>query len=218
MVHPPPSPPACRRRRRKDARPGELLDAARAAFVENGFALTKMEDIARRAGVSKGTVYLYYPTKEGLFEAVVRADFLPLIERLRTLIESDPEMSAVAQLQLIGETMYREIAGTDRRLLTHLVIAEGRRFPWLAEFYHREIMSQGKALIRSVLERGAARGEFAPGGLVRHPEILMAPTIVAALFAILFAPHEAFDMEDYRHAHVELVLRGLLGGGPPFGN
>ncbi len=93
--------------------------------------------------------------------------------------------------------------------ITHLIIAEGPRFPWLTEFYHGEIMSKGKALIRLVLERGEARGEFDAGGLKRYPEILMAPTIVAALFAILFSRHEPFDMDDYRAAHVELVLRAL---------
>jgi AcrR family transcriptional regulator len=201
------------RRRRKDARPGEILAAARAVFLEAGFAAARVDEIARGAGVSKGTVYLYFPTKEALFEAVVKADFLPVIEGLRSAIASDPDASAIDQLRLIGETMYRELAGTDRRLLTHLIIAEGRRFPWLAEFYHRDIMSGGKALIRYVLERGRARGEFDAGGLADHPEILMAPTIVAALFAILFAPYEAFDMDAYRTSHIDFVLRALLAPG-----
>jgi AcrR family transcriptional regulator len=197
------------RRRRKEARPAEILAAARAVFLENGFALAKVEEIARRAGVSKGTVYLYFPTKEALFEEMVRADFLPLIEGLTALVMRDPDMSAVDQLRLIGETMYREIAGTDRRLITHLVISEGARFPWLTEFYHREIMGKGKALIRRVLARGEARGEFEAGGLKAYPEILMAPTIVGALFAILFARHEPFDMDAYRAAHIEFVLKAL---------
>lgn len=202
------------RRRRKDARPAEILAAARAVFLVNGFALAKVEEIARRAGVSKGTVYLYFPTKEALFEEMVRADFLPLIEGLTKLVMADPEMPAVAQLRLIGETMYREIAGTDRRLITHLVISEGPRFPWLTEFYHREIMGKGKELIRAVLERGEARGEFEADGLKAYPEILMAPTIVGALFAILFARQEPFDMDAFRAAHIEFVLKAL-GAGPP---
>ena len=178
-------------------------------FLENGFALAKVEEIARRAGVSKGTVYLYFSTKEALFEEMVRADFLPLIEGLTNLVMADENMSAIDQLRLIGDTMYREIAGTDRRLITHLVIAEGPRFPWLTEFYHREIMSKGKELIRSVLIRGEARGEFKADGLKAYPEILMAPTIVGALFAILFARHQPMDLEAFRQAHTEFVLRGL---------
>ena len=200
------------RRRRKEARPAEILCAARAVFLENGFALAKVEEIARRAGVSKGTVYLYFPTKEALFEEMVRADFLPVIEKLAQAVTADPEMPAIDQLRLIGDTMYREIAGTDRRLITHLVISEGPRFPWLTEFYHREIMSRGKALIASVLERGEARGEFRADGLKAYPEILMAPTIVGALFAILFARHEPFDMDAYRAAHTEFVLKALGSG------
>jgi AcrR family transcriptional regulator len=178
-------------------------------FLENGFALAKVDEIARRAGVSKGTVYLYFPTKEALFEEMVRADFLPLIDRLTTLVMADPDMPAIDQLRLIGDTMYREIAGTDRRLITHLVIAEGPRFPWLTEFYHREIMGRGKALIRAVLERGEERGEFQADGLKAYPEILMAPTIVGALFAILFARHEPFDIEKFRAAHIEFALKAL---------
>jgi AcrR family transcriptional regulator len=197
------------RRRRKDARPTEIVAAARAVFLENGFASAKVDEIARRAGVSKGTVYLYFPTKEALFEETVRADFLPLMERLTTLVMADEDMPAIDQLRLVGETMYREIAGSDRRLITHLVISEGPRFPWLTEFYHREIMSRGLNLIRAVLERGEARGEFEAGGLKNYPEILMAPTIVGALFAILFARHEPFDMDAFRAAHIEFVMRAL---------
>lgn len=209
MAQQPPIKASPVRRRRKEARPAEILAAARAVFVENGFALAKVDEIARRAGVSKGTVYLYYPTKEALFEETVRADFLPLIEGLTKLVMADPEMPAIDQLRLIGETMYREIAGTDRRLITHLVISEGPRFPWLTEFYHREIMSKGKELIRAVLARGEARGEFQAGGLKAYPEILMAPTIVGALFAILFARHEPFDMDAFRAAHIEFALKAL---------
>jgi AcrR family transcriptional regulator len=197
------------RRRRKEARPAEILAAARAVFVENGFALAKVEEIARRAGVSKGTVYLYYPTKEALFEEMVRADFLPLIEGLTRLVMDDEDTPAIDQLRLIGETMYREIAGSDRRLITHLVISEGLRFPWLTEFYHREIMSKGKELIRAVLVRGEKRGEFEADGLIAFPEILMAPTIVGALFAILFARHAPFDMDAFRAAHIEFALKAL---------
>jgi AcrR family transcriptional regulator len=214
LVHKPRESRCPIRRRRKEARPSEILAAARAVFLENGFALAKVEEIARLAGVSKGTVYLYFPTKEALFEEMVRADFLPLIERLTTLVMADPDMSAIDQLRLIGDTMYREIAGTDRRLITHLVIAEGPRFPWLTEFYHREIMGRGKALIRAVLERGEARGEFHADGLKAYPEILMAPTIVGALFAILFSRHEPFDMNAFRAAHIDFALKALGSGKP----
>ncbi len=212
MVQQPPIVGSPSRRRRKEARPAEILAAARAVFVENGFATAKVEEIARRAGVSKGTVYLYYPTKEALFEEMVRADFLPLIEGLTRLVMDDEQTPAVDQLRLIGETMYREIAATDRRLITHLVIAEGPRFPWLTEFYHREIMSRGKELIRAVLARGEARGEFEAGRLKDYPEILMAPTIVGALFAILFARHSPFDMDAFRAAHIEFALKALVAG------
>ncbi len=178
-------------------------------FVDNGFAATRIEDVAARAGVAKGTVYLYFPTKEALFEEMVRADFLPLIEGLTKLVMADPQMPAVDQLRLIGETMYREIASTDRRLITHLVISEGPRFPWLTEFYHREILSRGQELIRTVLRRGAERGELHLDGLDEFPQILMAPTIIAAIFSTLFHAHEPIDVERYADVHIRLVERAL---------
>ncbi|MFN3388929.1 MAG: TetR/AcrR family transcriptional regulator [Allosphingosinicella sp.] len=205
MGQPPPAP----RRRRKEARPSEIVEAARATFVEHGFAATRVEEIARRAGVSKGTVYLYFPTKEALFEAVVRENVLPVLDRAATMLAADTETPAPVQLRFLLETMYRELVGTERKRLLHLIVAEGPRFPWLSEFYHREFVSRGMALLRTVIERGAARGELAPNGLDRFPKIIVAPAILAALYAILFGPHEPLDLDAYCEAHLQAVLKAL---------
>lgn len=202
------SPPAPRRRR-KEARPNEIVEAARATFVEHGFAATRVEAIARRAGVSKGTVYLYFPTKEALFEAVVRENVLPVLDRAAAMLAADTETPAPAQLRFLLETMYRELVGTERKRLLHLIVAEGPRFPWLSEFYHREFISRGTALMRGVIERGVARGEFVSNGLDRFPKIVVAPAIVAALYTILFAEHEPLDLDAYREVHLGAVLRAL---------
>ena len=175
----------------------------------NGFAATRVEDVAKQAGVSKGTVYLYFETKEALFEAVMRANILPVIDSLIAAIRADETTSAPKQLEFIARTMYREIVGTERRRLLHLVIAEGPHFPWLTDFYYREILSKGREAIRAVIERGEARGEFRGNGLERHPEVLMAPTIVAALFSLLFARHAPVDLDDYVEAHLAMGLRAL---------
>jgi AcrR family transcriptional regulator len=204
-----------RRRRRKQARPAEIVEAARKCFVSNGFAATRVEDIARQAEVSKGTVYLYFETKESLFEAVMRANVLPVIDSLIAAIRADESTPAPRQLEFIARTMYRELVGTDRRLLLHLVIAEGPRFPWLTEFYHREILSKGREAIRAVIERGEARGELTANGLDRHPEVLVAPTIVAALFSILFARHSPVDLDDYIETHLAMALRALEAAAGP---
>lgn len=204
-----------RRRRRKEARPAEIVEAARKCFILNGFAATRIEDVAKQAGVSKGTVYLYFETKEALFDAVMRANVLPVIDSLIAAIRADETTPAPQQLQFIARTMYREIVGTERRRLLHLVIAEGPRFPWLTEFYYREILSKGREAVRAVIERGVERGELRANGLDRHPEVLMAPTIVAALFSLLFARHAPVDLDDYIDTHLALGLRALEAAPPP---
>ena len=123
-------------------------------FLDKGFAATRVEDIARRAGASKGTVYLYFPTKEALFEGVVRINVVPVIEEVIRAIEADEATPAMDQLKFIARTMYREMVGTDRRRLLHMIIAEGPHFPWLTEFYHREILSRGIALVEQALGVG----------------------------------------------------------------
>jgi AcrR family transcriptional regulator len=199
-----------KRRRRKEARPAEIVEAARLCFVDNGFAATRIEDVAARAGVAKGTVYLYFPTKEALFEAVARANVVPVIEQVIRAIEADETTPAFDQLRMIARVMYRDMVGTDRKRLLHMIIAEGPRFPWLTEFYHREILSKGMDLIRAVLRRGQARGEFRAEGLDEFPQILMAPTIIAAIFTHLFDAHDPIDVERYADVHIALIERALL--------
>jgi AcrR family transcriptional regulator len=198
-----------KRRRRKDARPSEIVEAARLTFLDKGFAATRIEDIAARAGVSKGTVYLYFDTKEALFEAVMRTNVVPVIEQVIRAIREDETTPAMTHLKLIARVMYRDMVGTDRRRLLHMIVAEGPRFPWLTEFYHREVLSRGVELVRTVLKRGEARGELRACGLDEFPHILMAPTILAALFSNLFERLEPLDIERYADAHIAFVERAL---------
>jgi AcrR family transcriptional regulator len=199
----------CPRKRRKDARPSEIVEAARLEFVARGFAASKVEEIAARAGVSKGTVYLYFPTKEALFEAVMRANVVPVIEGAAAMIATQSDVPAPVQLRFLLETMYRELVATDRRKLMHLIIAEGPHFPHLLEFYHREVVSRGMDIVRALVERGAARGEFDPRGMERHPKLIISPALLAALYANLFGACEPLDLEDYAQAHIASVMRAL---------
>jgi AcrR family transcriptional regulator len=198
-----------KRRRRKEARPAELVEAARLTFLDKGFAATRIEDIAARAGVSKGTVYLYFNTKEALFEAVIRANVVPVIDQVIRAIREDETTPAMDQLKLIARVMYRDMVGTDRRKLLHMIVSEGPRFPWLTEFYHREVLSRGVELIRTVLRRGEARGEIEAGGVDEFPHIIMAPTILAALFSNLFERLEPIDIDRYADIHIGLVEKAL---------
>ena len=200
------------RRRRKEARPAEIVEAARKCFITHGFGPTRIEDVAKDAGVSKGTVYLYFDSKEALFEAVVRAHMSPVIDSVIATIEADPDTPAVEQLSFVARTMYREMVGTERRKLMHLVIAEGIRFPHLAEFYFKETIGKGQELIRAVIRRGEARGELKANGIDRFPEILMAPTVVAGIFSLVFSGHAPENLDDYIDVHLRLGLKALEAG------
>lgn len=197
------------RRRRKEARPDEIIEAARAVFVERGFAAARVDEIARRAGASKGTVYLYFPTKEALFEAVMRVNVLSVIEGAATAINADESTPAPVQLRLMLETFYREFVATDRKKLMHLMIAEGPHFPALLDFYHRDVVSRGMFLLKELVERGVRRGEFDPHGMERYPKLILGPALMAALYGSLFGERDRLDLEDYAQAHIAAVMRAL---------
>jgi AcrR family transcriptional regulator len=197
------------RRRRKEARPDEIVEAARAVFVERGFAAAKVDEIARRAGASKGTVYLYFPTKEALFEAVMRVNVLSVIEASAAAILADEITPAPAQLRMVLDTFYREFVGTDRKKLMHLMIAEGQHFPALLDFYHRDVVSRGMFLLTQLIERGSERGEFDPRGIERYPKLILGPALMAALYCNLFGERDQVDLEDYARVHIASVMRAL---------
>jgi AcrR family transcriptional regulator len=178
-------------------------------FINRGFGATRIDDVAKGAGVSKGTVYLYFDSKDALFEAVVRANVSPVIDSVIAAIEADPDTPAPDQLIFCARTMYREMVTTDKRKLMQLVIAEGSRFPWLAQFYYRETIAKGKELIRAVIRRGEERGELKANGIDRYPEILMAPTVVAGIFSLVFAEHAPEDLEDYIETHLDAAKKAL---------
>ncbi|HEX4858952.1 MAG TPA: TetR/AcrR family transcriptional regulator, partial [Usitatibacteraceae bacterium] len=147
--------------RRKDARPGELLAAALDLFVEKGFAATRLEDVARRAGVSKGTLYLYFDSKEELFKAVIRESYLPSLMHGESLLK-DFTGSAEQLLRAFLRMWWDEVGETKQAGLTKLVIAEAGNFPEIARFYHDEVIQRANALLRHAIERGVQSGEFQP--------------------------------------------------------
>jgi AcrR family transcriptional regulator len=205
--------PAPLRQRRKEARPQELLDAALELFVEKGFAATRAEQVAQRAGVSKGTLYLYYPSKEELFKAVVR-------HNLGRLIAEGQE--AVAQFQgsssdLLAKLMdawWQRVGSTPAAGIHKIVLAEVRNFPELAQFYADEVIVPADRLFSSAVQRGIERGEFRVLPLHEAAHALMAPMIYMALHrhSIGACPVHGADAPDPRRmlqVHLDLVLRGL---------
>ena len=198
------------RRRRKEARPGELVAAALACFAERGFAATKLDDIAAKAGVSKGTVYLYFPSKEELFKAVVRESLLPNIARAETMLD-DPDVPAAAQLRGLLEFMTGRMASSPVGIIPKLVITEAGNFPDIARFYLDQVVHRGFALVGRVLTRGIERGEFRKVD-VRHTTFcVIAPVLLTALWRHSLGRFEpdALDPDALWHTHIELLLQGL---------
>lgn len=202
------SPPP-QRRRRKEARPAEIIDAGLAAFAENGFAATKLEDVARRAGIVKGTIYRYFDSKEALFEAALKARLTPLIGEIEQLVATFPGSSAEL-LRLVMRAAYGRMFQPDAQALMRIIISEGRRFPAITEFYHRETVSKGRRMISAIVARGVARGEFRAGAAADLPIVVMAPAIMAAVWRMTFEPFDPLDLDKFASAHADLALNGIL--------
>lgn len=208
--------PAPRRARRKDARPAEVIEAARALFIERGYAATKVEDVARRAGVSVGLPYLYFENKAGLFKAVVRATLLPQVALGEDMLRSYAGPTADL-LRLVArsflETMASPVGGIPK-----LVIAEAHAFPDIARFYAEEVVVRGRAFFAAILTRGIERGEFRPVDVPHTARILAAPLSMLCIWSHSLAPFDettSTTPEGYIDAYLDVVLAGLAAPSPP---
>ncbi len=205
-----------KRARRKEARPGELLDAALELFVDNGFAATRVEEVAQRAGVSKGTLFLYFFSKEELFKAVVRENisgrFVEWGEELAHYTGSSAEL-----LRYCMTSWWERIGATRISGIPKLMMTEGRKFPELSRFYEQEVILPGEALIRRVFERGMASGEFRRVDMQYAPYLVLAPVLFLSMARHCAGPwsKEASPLDPlaFIHLHVDTLLAGLLA--PP---
>ncbi len=199
-------------RRRKDARPQELLDAGLALFVEKGFAATRSEEIAARAGVSKGTLYLYYPSKEELLKAVIRESLVGRIAEGAARIRRSSASSTQLLREVFAQWWLHLIASPASGVIK-IVVTEVGNFPELAEYYRREVIEAGQQLIAEVLERGIARGEFRRVNTMLVAHSLCLPMVMLCLHKHSLgacAPVETLaDPEPFIREHIELMLRGL---------
>ena len=196
-----------RRRRNGEGAPDRreaILAAALDEFSLRGFAAARLDDVARRAGVAKGTIYLYFRDKEALFQDLVRSVIGPLIARFEASAEIDLPARLVAER--IVEMFVREIYGTRRKDVIRLIIAEGPRFPKIAEFYYREVISRVIAAVRGLLRRAAERGEIPAEALARFPQLLVAPGLVAIIWNGLFDRFEPLDVAALMRAHLDLLF------------
>lgn len=197
--------------RRKDARPQELLAAALGQFVERGYAATRLEDVARRAGVSKGTLYLYFANKEELFKAVVREHIVHAIGAAEQEVANFSGHSADL-LRHILMKWWDQLGATQLAGITKLMMAEANNFPDLAKFYDEEVIARGNALISSVLVRGVQRGEFRPLDPQVMTPVLTAPVLMLMMWTHNFLPCDTgpLDPVSYMDAFIDVSLRGML--------
>jgi AcrR family transcriptional regulator len=193
-------PRAARQAERRDA----ILAAALEEFSASGFAATRLDDVAKRAGVAKGTIYLYFRDKESLFQELVRAMLSPLVVRLEAAPMADLPARAIAEA--IADLFVREIFGTRRQDVIRLIIAEGGRFPKLAEFYYHEVIERVVAAMRTVLKRAVTRGELSSDALARFPQLLIAPALVTIVWNGLFDRFAPLDVRELMRAHIDLLF------------
>jgi AcrR family transcriptional regulator len=196
--------------RRKEARPGEIVAAALEVFADHGFATTTLAEVARRAGVTKGTVYLYFDSKEALLKSVVRETIVPAIAQGEALAESFTGSAGDLLSQLIRD-FWRFLSESPASGLPKLMVAEAANFPELARFYYHEVVSRGQRLFGGVLERGIKSGEFRPVDVVAARRLAMAPLLHAANWRHSFAlcTREDFDSAAYLDQHIDIFLRGI---------
>jgi AcrR family transcriptional regulator len=197
--------------RRKDARPHELLAAALDLFVERGFASTRLEDVARRAGVSKGTLYLYFENKEDLFKAVVRNTIVPAIgEAELSIAEFDGHSADL--LRSVIHHWWQRLGATKASGIIKLVMAEADNFPELGKFYQEEVIKRGTAMISRMLERAIAREEFRPVNVTMVTQVVIAPVLMLITWKHSVGPCERaqLDPQAFLDTFLDVSLQGLL--------
>jgi AcrR family transcriptional regulator len=200
------------RQRRKEARPQELLEAALALFVEKGFAATRSEEVAARAGVSKGTLYLYFPSKEELFKAVVRQNLSTLIAEGEELVDAF-EGSTSELLRCLMEEWWTRVVDTPASGIFKIMMSEARNFPELAQFYVDEVVRPSQHLLGRTIDRGVQRGEFRPLPARDVVHALIAPVLFLAMhkhsLGACGVEGMEVDAKSFIHTQMQLVLGGL---------
>ncbi len=201
------------RQRRKEARPAELVAAALQLFVERGFAGTRLDDVALRAGVSKGTLYLYFDSKADLFKAVIREGIVPIIEEGAGIVERF-QGGAADLLRLLVTEWWQRIGCSELAGVPKLMISEAGNFPELAAYYNDAVIVPGRDLMRRTLMRGIASGEFRPIDVERAIDVIFAPLLMLVIWRYSLGPCSglAHDPEAFLQTHLDLALNGLAAG------
>lgn len=192
----------------KAARRQQILAAALTVFSANGYAGTRLDDVARAAGVAKGTLYLHFSDKEALFRGLVEENIAPVLADADAVVAFFSGDTRDLLEQLTG-LLSQRILDAPAQALVRLMIAEGPRFPELAAFYHREVISRALGLVRQIVQRGLDRGEITSDLAVRYPQLVLSPAIVAVVWNSMFGAVDPLDARQFLAAHRDLLLRGL---------
>ena len=193
-----------RYRRRKEDRPKEITAAALDAFAENGFAATRVDDVAKRAGVSKGLLYLYFKTKEELFKAVVKSVVIRRVDRLIENVETT-ELSSDNFIRGPLLSFLQKIPGSPVAIVIRLLIAEGPRHPDLVDYYYENVVSKGLAAISAFVKRGVDRGEFRQSAVSDLPHLVLAPVMLSIIWGIIFKDKQ-LDTDTLIETQIDMIL------------
>ena len=196
-----------RYRRRKEDRPREITAAAFEVFAEKGYALARVDDVATRAGVSKGLMYLYFKTKEELFKAVIKS---VVIRRVDSLLEAvdKTELSSEAFIRGPLQDFMKRIPGSPVAVVIRLLISEGHRYPELVDYYWDNVVSKGLGAISGIVDRGVQRGEFRHSEVSQLPQLFVAPVLVSMIWKIVFAKR-TLDTDKLIETQLDMILDSI---------
>jgi AcrR family transcriptional regulator len=203
------------RQRRKEARPAELMAAALELFVSKGFAATRLDDVAAHAGVAKGTLYLYFDSKEALFKAVIQQGIVPVLDQDAELI-SNFSGNSVALLQWLVLNWWERVSTTPLGKISRIIMSEAGNFPELADFYNNAVIIRGRDLLRQALNRGIASGEFRPLDMDVTIDAIFAPMMMLLIWGNSLSILGCLTQEPSRYLarHLDLILNGLVQPAP----
>ena len=193
-----------RYQRRKEDRPQEITEAAFEAFAEKGYSATKVADVAKRAGVSKGLMYLYFKTKEDLFKAVVKSVVIRRVDRLIENVETT-ELSSEDFIRGPLQSFLQQIPASPVAVVIRLLVSEGRKHPDLVDYYYDNVVAKGLAAISGFLRRGVERGEFRQSAVTDLPHLILAPVMLSIIWGLIFTDQK-LDTDKLIETQIDLVL------------
>lgn len=195
-------------RPRSENRGEEILDAGFQEFADHGFEGARLDRVAKRAGIAKGTIYLYYPSKEKLFETAVTSRIAPVLDSVAAMADMK-DLKAEDAFRQFLTLMYGRIAEPEVRTIMRIMISEGERFPELTGFYFKTFLNPMLGVLRKIIDAGIKRGEFRRNAATDHGLALIAPAIMGAMWQMTFAKHKKAPLDGFMAAHLDLVLGSI---------